>query len=396
MKRTLGLAAVCCTLGLVVASCGSDDNTGAAPASTAATTAASVVATTAATTPAPSVTAAPTTTVAQSVAGCEHGFSDVDTLQRPLARCEPNSPAPVPLTERQTLTLGVLATKRENYSVVAEAIAKGEFEKENLDVKVVTASQADILTAINNGSIDAYLSAPDAAMMNADNQNFNLKWVLGWIRRNPDGQDGLWAQKGTTIENLKEFSTSSIGGGTIPMYLRLKAAGRSMKDVKFVNIQGGADALTALKNGAVQAAVVTDPDWLQAQADPNLTFLAPTRTEDFASSGLIYGNRLLNKDREVGEAFVRAWIRTVNTYLADNYKQDPAKVTELSKLLEVPEASLTKTPYLIFDWELSKGVTDLLQEILMQAGSLSYTTPLPEDKVVDRGFIEAATGHEYG
>lgn len=108
--------------------------------------------------------------------------------------------------------------------------------------------------------------------------------------------------------------------------------------------------------------------------------------------GALYGPNLLQKDPDAGVAFLRAYIRTVNTYFAGDYKADRAFVAELAGLLKVDPKILASVPPLRMDWEIRKGTTDRLQKTYRDAG-VTKGAPLPEAKLVDRDLYAEAVGH---
>jgi NitT/TauT family transport system substrate-binding protein len=107
---------------------------------------------------------------------------------------------------------------------------------------------------------------------------------------------------------------------------------------------------------------------------------------------MLYGPGLLNDDVDAGVALLRAYIRTVNTYFAADYKSDATFVTYLAKLLKTDEAILRSTPSLRMDWEIRSGTTDRLQAAYTSQG-VAEGEPLPESKTVNRTLYEEAVGH---
>jgi len=106
----------------------------------------------------------------------------------------------------------------------------------------------------------------------------------------------------------------------------------------------------------------------------------------------VFGPNLLKDDPDAGVALLRAYIRTVNTYFAGDYKKDPAFVKELASLLKIDRSVLESTPSLRMDWEIRSGSTDRLQAAYKAAG-VSEGDPLPEARAVDRKLYEEAVGH---
>lgn len=154
---------------------------------------------------------------------------------------------------------------------------------------------------------------------------------------------------------------------------------------------GSADALTALTGGGVDSAWLLDPVWRRVDGDGKYAFLGgQPRGEPLG--GALYGPRLLQRDPDAGVAFLRAYLRTVNTYFTGDYKADRSFVAEPAKLLDVDAKILTSVPSLRMDWEIRKGTTDRLQKAYRDAG-VTKGAPLPENRLVDRTLYAEAVGH---
>jgi NitT/TauT family transport system substrate-binding protein len=98
------------------------------------------------------------------------------------------------------------------------------------------------------------------------------------------------------------------------------------------------------------------------------------------------------RDRAVGVAFVRAVIRTINTYLADDYQSDDDVVAALAEATGQEEDEITATPEWIFDWELRRDTTGRIQTVLLELGGVLYEEELPESDLVDRSLYRDAVG----
>lgn len=185
-----------------------------------------------------------------------------------------------------------------------------------------------------------------------------------------------------------------IGKGSViayPMDTSLKKHGGGLDRISFQQL-GSADVLTALQNGGVDSAWLLDPIWRKVDGDKRYAFLGGQPVGE-PLGGLLFGPTLLNKDPDAGVAFLRAYIRTVNTYFAADYKSDPAFVTELAKLMKTDEATLRSTPSMRMDWEIRKGTTDRLQQAYADSG-VSKGDSVPEPKAVDRAMYSEAVGHK--
>ncbi len=336
------------------------------------------------------------------VAGCAtSGWTDpADTNEnREPARCDKNTPAPQPLKKERKLVVASGTLSAEYVAPLQVALAKGEFKKEGLDVELKTLPTPDALPLLAKGDIDVQWAAPEAAVMNGINGGFDIKWVAGNFSPDPESKSGLWVRlkDGESAEKVPMAGRTlgtMIGKGSViayPMSKALTKHGGGLDKVDFRQL-GSADVLTALQNGGVDSAWLLDPMWQKVEGDSKYAFLGGQPLGE-PLGGALFGRNLLTDDKDAGVAFLRAYVRTINTYFAGDYKSDSAFVTELAKLLKIEEAVLKSTPSLRMDWELRKGTTDRLQDAYAQAG-VAEGERVPENKAVDRSFYAEAVGHK--
>ncbi|WP_326767722.1 ABC transporter substrate-binding protein [Streptomyces sp. NBC_01591] len=336
------------------------------------------------------------------VAGCGAGsWTDPAELapDRKAARCDKGAPAAQPLAERRKITVATGTLSAEYVAPLQVAVAKGEFAKEGLDVELKVLPTPDALPLLARGEVDAQWAAPEAAVMNGINGGFDIKWVAGNFSPDPTSKSGLWVrlkddESADHVEMAGRKLGTMIGKGSViayPMDTSLKKHGGGLDKISFQQL-GSADVLTALQNGGVDSAWLLDPIWRKVDGDKKYAFLGGQPVGE-PLGGLLFGPTLLNKDPDAGVAFLRAYIRTVNTYFAGDYKSDPGFVTELAKLTKTDEATLRSTPSMRMDWEIRKGTTDRLQEAYADSG-VSKGASVPETTAVDRAMYSEAVGHK--
>jgi NitT/TauT family transport system substrate-binding protein len=339
---------------------------------------------------------------AGSVEGCGDGSwtepSDLDADRAP-ARCEPEAPEPQPLEEETevVVTSGTLAA--EFVAPLQVAIDQGEFEAENLNVRIEQVPPADSIQLLGQGEVDAVWSAPEAGFVNGVESGFDLRWVAGNYSTSPESESGLWVRsEGGAEPDIAELQggtlASIVGKGSVALYpvaQVLDEAGIGLSDLDFRQLPAG-DIVTAFENGQVDAVWLLDPLWTQLEDDPNAVWVAGQPAGE-PLGGLLYGPNLLRDDPEVGQAFMRAYVRTINTYFDGDYKSDAEFTQYLAGLLDLDRSLLESTPSLIMDWEIREGSTDRFQDVFIENDAVRITEPLPEDELVDRSFYEAAVGH---
>ncbi|MEU8785677.1 ABC transporter substrate-binding protein [Streptomyces sp. NPDC048637] len=335
------------------------------------------------------------------VAGCgTAAWTDPADLapDRAPARCDKGAPAPRPLAKRRTLTVATGTLSAEYVAPLRLALARGEFEKEGLDVRLKVLPTPEALPLLAKGELDALWAAPEAAVVNGVNGGFDIRWVAGNFSPGPKSRSGLWVRlkSGESASSASLEGTklgTMIGKGSVimyPMSRTFAGHGARLDSVAFQQL-GSSDVLTALTGGGVDSAWLLDPVWRRVDGDKRYAFLGgQPRGEPLG--GALYGPHLLQQDPDAGVAFLRAYLRTVNTYFAGDYKADKAFAAELAKLLDVDGKVLTSVPSLRMDWEIRKGTVDRLQKAYRDAG-VTRGAPLPEDRLVDRSLYAEAVGH---
>jgi len=438
--RRCGAIGAVLMLSFAAVSCGSDDDTKSTTASTSAavttttagtaTTAATETSASPATTSGSDSTAAGTATSASTpdttsdttsdtggaAAGAVEGcgadsvtpLDDISADRKP-ARCDPGAPAPQPLAEKYTVRFST-AFKAEFVAPILLGISEGEFEKENLDIDVQTLGFSDAVPLMASGDVDIAVGGTEAALFNAINSDIGIKWALANFSPPSAGdasvpQTGLWVRRDAFSDpdkpDLAELKgktlASAVGNGSsiaYPIEAALEDAGLTLNDVTVQQIPS-TDMVQALENNAVQAAWLLDPYWIAASENPDFVLVA-TQPPAEPIGGLYFGPEFLKDHRDAALAFVRAYIRTVNTYLNGDYQTDADVMDALSKATETPVENLDATPALTFDWEIRGGTTDRMQAVFIKLGSVGYSEPIPEDQVVDRSLYLEAVGQAAG
>ncbi|MET9763959.1 ABC transporter substrate-binding protein [Streptomyces sp. NPDC006372] len=341
------------------------------------------------------------TRTVRPVEGCGTGsWTDPADLapDRSPARCRPGSPPPRRLPEPRKLTIATGTLGAEYVAPLRVALDKGEFEKEGLDITLKVLPTPEALPLLAKGEIDALWAAPEAAVMNGVRGGFTIRWVAGNFSPDPKSRSGLWVrlkdgETATAVRMADRRLGTMIGKGSViayPMEQVLERHGGGLDRIRYQQL-GSADVLTALQNGGVDSAWLLDPVWRRGDGQPGYAFLGGQPAGE-PLGGMLYGPSLLNDDVDAGVALLRAYIRTVNTYFAGDYKRKESYVTYLAGLLKTDAAILRSTPSLRMDWEIRTGTTDRLQAAYRAQG-VAEGESLPESQTVTRSLYEEAVGH---
>lgn len=330
------------------------------------------------------------------VAGCEDAAfqTEFDEATGPT-RCEPGTPAPQPLDKPAEVTFAIPTNKIATTYILSMAEALGEFDKENIDLTIETVPSVDALQLVADGKIDGFASSTSVGAFNAVAQGFDVRMIIGDGWQSPESKMGVWARKGlepADFRGLKIASAVGVGSSVNKPFQDYLATG----DVKLTDLTwetvAPEDTATALKNGAVDAAVLLDPFWLQLEEDPDFEFVVPTAEPGDNIGGVQVGPKLLER-RDVALAFTRAYIRTINTYFKDeNWQDDDELMDAMSAELGLPVESLRAVPGQIYNWDIPEGPATALQELYISTGTMQGSDPLPEGDFIDRSFIAQVVG----
>lgn len=335
------------------------------------------------------------------VAGCSKGLPDdfsVNPKAEPV-RCDVGYPLPVPLKEKVTIQVAQPGLT-ENSAPLLMAIDKGEFAKENLDVQATQVATATAMQLLAQGKLDVF-NSQDASFFNYLGAGFKLTNPVSGFYSSPDSKDGLWIRtdrgiNGKTLKGIKGKSIGSIAGAGSPVFLGtydlLRKQGLTLKDISFSPI-AATDVGLALKNGAVDGAMVISPVWAAAGLDKDPTFkmVVGFFPQGEPASGLVFGTRLQTANMKlVREAIIRVYVRTLSTYFRGDYKKDPKVVADLSRILKQPEATVTAAPAFVWDYVGKDGTLSKIQKMFREAGVLNYPKNINEKVILARDDLRNA------
>jgi NitT/TauT family transport system substrate-binding protein len=355
------------------------------------------------------------TEVAQTVklvAGCEKGWTSPYDLgfSRNVARCVPGAPAAKPLATREKVIVAS-AFKLEFNSPLGVAMTTGEFEKENLDVEIKNLSFANAVPQLANGQIDVAVGGIELALFNAARQNLDVRMVMGnyyppKASNYSIPQTGLWCRraffKNPANPDLKDMETgmkwgTSVGKGSVSVYysvaeIRKRYPKFNPKNIEYFAIPA-ASILDAMDKAVVDCGILLDPVWTKVASNPAYIQVA-TQTPGEPLGLYVYGSRMLKDRTDIGDAFMRAFIRTVNTYYGGDYHNDAKTTAEIVKFVPAYDIEANKKfDSLTMDWEIRDGTTTRIQELFIDIGVITeFTTPVAESAIVDRSFYERAVG----
>ncbi|HEV7757509.1 MAG TPA: hypothetical protein VGO78_00910 [Acidimicrobiales bacterium] len=346
--------------------------------------------------------------------GCgEAAQTAIDDLaaDRTVARCAPDSPAAVPLPGAAPVPLRVgIRGTTEDLAPLLLADQLGEFTAENLAVELKTYDDAtSLFAALDAGEVDAVagdLDAPffDLVAAHGRDDTPGPRLIMGGaIAARPNDlstpQPGLWLrpdvlEKPDQWRDLEDqpFGVEDSIADVVaqPITALLRQDDISLNEVR-LHVVGGKEAADQLAAGDLAAAWLSEPYWREV-ADNDEVELVATLPVSESLGGIVVKPSLVDDDRDIGVAFSRAMIRTIDTYLGAGYQDDDDVMAALAEATGQSVKALRATPAWIFDWELRTDTTARIQSPLVGYGAVLYETEMPESRIVDRTIYAEALG----
>lgn len=344
---------------------------------------------------------------AKLVAGCENvPMVPQNAGEGSVARCEPGAPAAKPLAAATTIKIATNFGRAEFIAPIQIAIAKGEFAKENITIEMINLPYRDAAPQLATGAVDVAIGGLDAAFFSAGAQKLGVKAVTA-VHQSPHAGDltipqaGLWCRKDAFsdpanpdfAETVKMSWGSSVGKGSVGIVQAVIQLRDRFPDVDFSKVDVRTiptnDQPMAMENKALDCAYVLDPVWLTL--DTEKFVMVTTQLKGVVASQISFGPSLIEKNPDAGVAFVRALIRTINTYVAGDYHKDAEVMAIIADYTKQSVEQLSKIDSLVFNWQLSQGASEVYQQAYIDLGVITaYSTPLPESDLIDRSFYDRA------
>lgn len=305
---------------------------------------------------------------------------------------------PQPLENPVTLKVSVSGTS-ELWSAVRLADSTGEFAKENISLEYVTLPSTESVPALVSGSVDVVALGVTIPFFNAIAGGAGIKITFLGPDLSPDAgfyvQSDLADQGPAALKGKKVGLSQGWGQiGAVPIRDYLATAGLTLSDVEIVTVPLE-DLAVSLDSGVI------DATWLQPPST-NI-FIENGKAKrvignpnNEAGGAYAFGTRLLSEEPEIGQAFIRAMMRTVNTYLLGDYKANAETVDLLATALGLTADEIKKTKstnFAVYTENQIQTERTLLytqaQELWLELGGLlTFESPLPADDYIDWSFVQ--------
>jgi NitT/TauT family transport system substrate-binding protein len=271
------------------------------------------------------------------------------------------------------------------------AQAEGFFEEEGLDVEFVSSLRSEeSLAALVTGDIDVRSGPLHAGVLSAIAQGARLRLTAGQGELARDActyfaivvRPGLDpAAKGA----IKRMRTSQDGVARFLVSEMLAPHGLDVRSIETIRLPEAA-MVNSLERGALDAVAVSEPVLTRIGKSGRVWVRAEDAVPDFQWGVLVFGKRLLDRERDVGVRFIRAYNRGVRRYMEGKTDRNVAIIAEASGTTEPMTRDacwLTFRPGSAIDW---KSIAEF-QRWANAHGLMEHT--LTREQVWDSSFVTA-------
>jgi NitT/TauT family transport system substrate-binding protein len=305
---------------------------------------------------------------------------------------------PQPLENPVTLKVSI-ATTNEGFAALKVADVAGEFAKENITIEYVALPSTEAIPALASGLVDVSAFGITVPFFNAIAGGAKVKMVYagadnadasGLFVKSELADQGAAALKGKTIGLSQGWG--QMASVIIEEYLATGGLTLDDLEVAVIPIE---DIALSLDSGVIDMAHFGPPNsllFLENGKAKKVTGYA----KGVRNLGYAFGPRLLEEEPEVGQAFIRALMRTTENYLNGDYKADPEKLAIFAEAIGVSQEDALLTESVDFTTfsqaQIDDGAFDFyqkVQELWIRLGDLmTYETPLEPSEYADWSFVQ--------
>ena len=233
-------------------------------------------------------------------------------------------------------------SKHLSWGPLMIAQAEGFFRDEGLDVEFVTQLRPEeSLVALVTGDIDVRPGPINAGFLSAVARQAPIRIAAGMVNLNGGSCTyyGIMLKPGFDSVNgkphIKRMRAGQDGASRYMMTKMLARENVRIKEIESVRLPEAVFA-TALENGSLDAVGVTEPGLSRLKTrGATLWLSAQDAVPGFQWAVVAFGDRLLNRDRETGMRFIRAYVRGITQYRQGKTDRNVAIIADGTQ--ETPE-----------------------------------------------------------
>ena len=211
------------------------------------------------------------------------------------------------------------------------ANAEGFFREEGIEIEYVsTLSAQEELVAVITGDIDVMPGPIHTAFLSAIDQGAKIRMVAaqGQLKRDGCTYYGIVRRRNAAADSaIKRVRASTDGVTRFATARMLQSAGLDIGRLEVMRLP---DAVLArsLENGSIDAVAASEPTLTRLKNYGTLWLAAEKAIPDFQWGAIVFGERLLGKDRETGSRFLRAYRKGIAQYQQGKTARNVAIITK--------------------------------------------------------------------
>jgi NitT/TauT family transport system substrate-binding protein len=254
-------------------------------------------------------------------------------------------------TQRELQTVKVARSAYFTNAPIIIGDAEGYFAREGIRLQLVDLPTTSVqgLPALGSGEVDAVSAAVAVGFFNAVASGTDLRIVADRGHFEPRGCESfgvvgrrsLFGNRPVTAADLRgrRFALNAVGQTGYLAALYLKRYGIDFSDIKVVRLPATAER-QALDAGTIDVVARSDPFFFHLmQGGHRLLAGGNSLAPGSHLAVLVYGPSLLRRDRDLGQRFMTAYLRSVRKY---NEGATPRNVAIVSRGLGLDTADLKR------------------------------------------------------
>ncbi len=317
-----------------------------------------------------------------------------------LSACAPVlSSAPSQLDVRVGIIPGVT-----NAQILVPA-NDGDFAARGLNVSILPVTDTNLtMISVATGQFDIGGLAVGPATLNAFDHGARMK-IIASVYGDPPGHGSLFpivvrpalVDSGAvrTVADLRGKRFGLVGTGNGGDYLLAKAlatANLTASDVDVVTLSSFQDIMAALTTGAIDAALINQPNGAQAVAQGIADILIDNYNPNSQGAVLVANTDFLEHHRQAVTNFLEVYVDAIRRLNDGQLKHDDQALAVIQKYTDILPEVIRLTPDVHWASDGRVNVDSLREQqaFLMSAGELDYSQPLDIEMLIDYGPLDAA------
>lgn len=256
-------------------------------------------------------------------------FAIVTLLAAPACAGAPDEEAAPPPTK-----VRVVFRKHLSWGPIFIAQAEGFFKDEGLDIEPIMLQRPqESLVALIAGDIDVNPGPLNAAFLSAIARRAPIRVVAGMNNLAAGGCTyfGIVLRPGLDTAGgpppMRRMRAGQDGASRFLVHEMLARQHVVLKDIESVYLPDAVMA-TAMESGSVDAIAMSEPGLTRLKKIGTMWLSAQDAVPGFQWAVVVFGDRLLNRERETGMRFMRAYQRGVAQYRQGKTDRNVAIIAE--------------------------------------------------------------------